>query len=336
MTHSLDAFRARTVLVTGATGRVGRHLVPMLTSRGFTVRAQTRRPSSTNNTTKVDWRQADFEKNPDFSDLVSGCDAVIHLAAEVWNIPQMKAVNVEASRGIAAAAVAAGVEALVFTSSVAVYGSPHREFVDEETPTVTAEQDVVEEYRGNASIRAYARSKVMAERAIAEAGSSLAAVIFRPTIIVDDDGIRAVRDMSGLRRAVEGQSRTHHIHVADVCDALCWGLERAWSSPKPGAETFNLSDNDVSCSRYRDLFDLALRHTNDPGYRSPFKLPLFAYDLADALKNRTLSKRIPLGKMNISSQKLYDAGYRFPTGICAAYRHAFRNQALILQGKMIG
>ena len=69
-----------TILVTGATGALGRHLIQQLGSSGYQVRGHYRsRPGTAES---VDWRRMDFRETLDFSSLVQGCDAVIHLAAE--------------------------------------------------------------------------------------------------------------------------------------------------------------------------------------------------------------------------------------------------------------
>jgi nucleoside-diphosphate-sugar epimerase len=81
-----------TILVTGATGALGRHLIGELRSSGYQVRCQYRTRSGT--VEGPNWQGMDFLESLDFSALVAGCDAVIHLAAETNHGPVMHRVNV--------------------------------------------------------------------------------------------------------------------------------------------------------------------------------------------------------------------------------------------------
>ncbi|MCL7967178.1 MAG: NAD-dependent epimerase/dehydratase family protein [marine benthic group bacterium] len=70
------------VLVTGADGFIGRHLLPRLVSRGHRVRALVRRrraaPSSSAN--GIEWCVADLTDRGALAGVASGCDRVVHLA----------------------------------------------------------------------------------------------------------------------------------------------------------------------------------------------------------------------------------------------------------------
>lgn len=70
------------VLVTGADGFLGRHLLPRLISRGHRVRAVCRdtptRPGSQG--PDIEWRQADLTQRESIAGIASGCDCVVHLA----------------------------------------------------------------------------------------------------------------------------------------------------------------------------------------------------------------------------------------------------------------
>jgi NAD(P)-dependent dehydrogenase (short-subunit alcohol dehydrogenase family) len=87
-----------TILVTGATGALGRHLIGELRSSGYQVRCQYRTRSGT--VEGPNWQGMDFLESLDFSALVAGCDAVIHLAAETNHGPVMHRVNVEATAAL--------------------------------------------------------------------------------------------------------------------------------------------------------------------------------------------------------------------------------------------
>ena len=68
------------VLVTGATGKIGRHVVSELLARGYHVRALTSKPvAAAPVSDRLEWCQLDFQESLDFDPLVRGCAAVIHL-----------------------------------------------------------------------------------------------------------------------------------------------------------------------------------------------------------------------------------------------------------------
>jgi len=70
------------VLVTGADGFLGQHLLPRLISRGHRIRAVCReaptRPGG--QASGIEWRQADLTKRESLAGLAAGCDRVVHLA----------------------------------------------------------------------------------------------------------------------------------------------------------------------------------------------------------------------------------------------------------------
>ncbi len=154
---------ANTVLVTGATGRIGRIVAADLLERGYRVRATTSRPQASAKGEGVDWRKVDFLGNPDYDDLVAGCDAIIHLAAELGKKDRMKQVNVEATRALAAAAERANVPVFCYASSVSVYGSGRSVSVDEESEVLTPDRDVRSEYWALDYVREYGRTKLAGE-----------------------------------------------------------------------------------------------------------------------------------------------------------------------------
>lgn len=315
------------VLVTGATGRIGRHVVDELKAHGFKIRAVTSQPLSAEQkaATDIEWRQHDFAKSSDVDALVEGCHAIQHLAANLWDIPKMPMANVEATRALGEAANTYGVRFFGFTSSITVYGSAKSKDVNENTPLLTGDRDVAEEYRGNPSIRAYGRSKVLGERVLAAAASNVECVIFRPTVVVDLPIMVGIAQRNFPKQFVLGSRHEHHIYVKDVAHALVWFMQRSLdrTTPKPGVEIFNLADDAASAVTGAAIAARAKALTGSPKFRSTLGGPVFAYNLIDMLTNRRFSLRYPLGMMVYSNKKLMDAGYRFKYGLDEAQRLAF-------------
>lgn len=116
----------RTVLVTGATGFLGRAVVEHLVAQGRPVRAAVRRNAGPGAVAV-----GDLSADTDWSAALAGVDTVVHCAArahvlkETSDNPlgQFRATNTEATVALAQQAAAAGMRRFVFISSIGVNGS---------------------------------------------------------------------------------------------------------------------------------------------------------------------------------------------------------------------
>jgi UDP-glucose 4-epimerase len=112
------------ILVTGASGFVGRNLVPMLELNGWNVRCAVRAPSVPGPEVVV----GSIGPETDWSTALKGADIVIHLAARVHHQHEEYAVslyqdtNVEGTLHLARSAAEAGVSQFIFLSTVLVHG----------------------------------------------------------------------------------------------------------------------------------------------------------------------------------------------------------------------
>ena len=105
--------------VTGGTGFVGRRLIQLAVERGHEVRALARRPQEPRD--GVEWIEGSLENREALEGLVTGSDAVIHVAG-VINAPDaagFEAGNVTGTLAMLAAATAAGTRRFVHVSSLA-------------------------------------------------------------------------------------------------------------------------------------------------------------------------------------------------------------------------
>lgn len=169
------------VLVTGATGFIGGHLVQHALDRGSSVVAASRRLTATLRREAVTWAELDLSRPDAFARQVfAGVECVFHLAARVHvlgdrarNEEQFYAENVAATFTLAQQAAAAGVRRFILLSSIKVNGERterDRPFTAEHAP---------------APLDPYGRSKWQAERALLEvaASSGMDAVIVRPPLV---------------------------------------------------------------------------------------------------------------------------------------------------------
>jgi nucleoside-diphosphate-sugar epimerase len=310
------------ILVTGASGRIGRHLIEALVRDGHQVRAVAsgRQDAALPRHARIEWVAHDFARCDPFDDCLRDCHAVFHLAAEIWRIPLIRPVNVDATAALARAARRAGVRFFCFTSSAAAYCSPRGRLVTEDSPRLTPDRDIRSEYRGNASIRAYGRSKVMAEDIVATELDGTARVIFRPTMVVDLPQIRALAGRSALQRFALAGRHEHLIYVGDVVDALIWSMRRANAA---GLSVFNLSDDGAEVGRAAALFRRLAERTGRRSVADRVSAPYVVYDLLDMAKNRMLSARRPFGGVVFSDARLRAAGYAPRVGLARAVDMAF-------------
>lgn len=234
------------ILVTGATGFIGRHLIPPLLVGGHSVRATTRSPAgrSVHNGGDVEWVVADnIEDQPDWGSTLDGIEVVIHAAGlarapfGVNKEPEalLERVNTVASANLAASAVRAGVRRLVFLSSIKVHGetTPESPFRHTDTPNPRD---------------AYARSKLAAEQYIQAAtwGSGTEVVILRPPLVYGP-GVEA-NFLQLIRWAAKGwplplasiRNRRSLVYVDNLVDALVCCVEH----PSAPGHTFLVSDGE--------------------------------------------------------------------------------------------
>jgi UDP-glucose 4-epimerase len=113
------------VLVTGATGFVGRHLTPALAREGWSVRRAVRSPNGSDDEVVI----GSIGPQTGWQAALEGADAVVHLAARVHHALEKNAdqqvyrdVNVAGTLHLARCAAAAGVRQFIFVSTVLVHG----------------------------------------------------------------------------------------------------------------------------------------------------------------------------------------------------------------------
>src|SRR5215813_552996 len=128
-------------LVTGATGFVGAAVARALIAAGQQVRVLARPTSNRRNLDGLDIEIAEgsLEDTDSLTAAVSGCRYLFHVAADyrLWvsEPASMFRANVDGSRNLMLAALAAGVERIVYTSSVATLGIVADGSADEATPS---------------------------------------------------------------------------------------------------------------------------------------------------------------------------------------------------------
>lgn len=262
-----------TVLITGATGFVGSHLLRHLVRLGWTVRGLKRSSSDkalvADVADRVQWAVADINDLGALEDAFEGVDMVCHCAAIVSfhakDAALMHKVNVEGTANVVNLALYGSIKHLVHLSSIAALGrSDKRTHLDENCKW--------EESKYNSR---YAQSKFQAEmevhRGIAE---GLPASIVNPSVVIGsqhwDRGVAAF-----FKKMDEGwmfcpSGSSGFVDVQDVAKFIGLLLENG-----PTRDRCIL--NGTNCS-YRALFAEIARNLNVP--EPPITVGPFLAELA--------------------------------------------------------
>lgn len=174
------------VAVTGPTGDIGRSLVRSLErSREIeTIVAMARRPfdPAAVGLRKTEYRQGDVLDRASVDALITEADVVVHLAFLIMgSMKETRSVNLQGSRNVFEATVAAGTQRLVYASSVAAYGfhADNPPLLDEEVPPRGTDRHY------------YSAQKAELELVLARAldGAPTHAYVFRPCIVAGPDAL---------------------------------------------------------------------------------------------------------------------------------------------------
>jgi dihydroflavonol-4-reductase len=235
-------------LITGATGLVGSAVARKLVAEGFPVRALVRLGSPRFHLDGLDLEfvRGDIRDAESVRRAMTGVRYVFHMAADyrLWarDPSEIFAANVEGTRIVMQEARSAGVERVVYTSSVATLavrpdGSP----ADETGPLTAAE-----------GIGAYKRSKIAAERLVEAmvARDALPAIIVNPSTPIGPRDVKPTPTgriiVETARGRVPGFLDTglNLVHVDDVADGHLAALKRGVIGERYilGGENVRLAD----------------------------------------------------------------------------------------------
>jgi NADH dehydrogenase len=294
------------VLVTGAAGVMGSRLVHLLAERGWQVRGLVMPgdPLRARIAGACEIVEGDLADPAALARACAGVELVYHLAAVILSPDPtvFMRVNRDGTAHVVEAAVAAGVQHLVYVSSASVV-YPRR--------------------------TRYAQSKLEAEEIVKRA-TSLPYTIVRPTLVYDEAGGQEFRlFLDYLRRfpvvpfVGPGKARKRPVFSGDVVD----GLLRIAGNPLARGKTYNLSGGEAI--PIGELARLMLEHE---GIRKPFlHLPVglcraVAAGMGAVLDDPPLNHYTIAGMINDAdldpAEAIRDLGYA-PRGVRAGFAHCF-------------
>jgi dihydroflavonol-4-reductase len=218
------------VLVTGASGFLGSAVAKCLMQAGYAVRAFIRPTSPRANLAalKIEIVEGDLRDAASVARAMQGIRFVFHVAADyrLWaRHPQdIVHTNVEGTRTVMAAALRAGVERIVYTSSVATLASRPDGTPSDETFPLDAQS----------AVGAYKYSKAVAERLVESmiAAENLPAVIVNPSTPIGPGDVRPTPTGRIIVEAASGRmpgfvdTGLNLVHVDDVAAGHLAALQR--------------------------------------------------------------------------------------------------------------
>ena len=257
-----------TVAVTGPTGDIGRSLLRALerSNEIGQIVAMARRPfdPAEAGLRKTTYQRGDVLDRATLDEVVAGADAVVHLAFMIMGgREETDSVNLEGSRNVFEAAVAAGAKRLIYASSVAAYG-----FHSDNPPQLT--EDIPP--RGTER-HYYSAQKAELEGVLSQvlAGSGTEAYVFRPCIVAGPDALLLLENIPYI--ALSNSMPAPVLRALELLPVLKPVL------PDPGVE-FQLVHHDDVASAFR----AAILGRGTPGiYNLAGPGTLTMSDLADAL-----------------------------------------------------
>ncbi|MCZ6604426.1 MAG: NAD-dependent epimerase/dehydratase family protein [Alphaproteobacteria bacterium] len=208
------------ILVTGSTGFVGAAVARHLLAEGHELRLLVRTASRRDNIADLDAEivVGDLTEPTSLAGAVKGCDALYHVAADyrLWvrDPRELYETNVGGSKALILAASQAGVQRIVYTSSVAALGlTGDGTPADETTPV-----------RREALVGHYKRSKYDAEQAVLDlvTGRDCPVVIVNPSTPIGPRDIKPTPTGRMIVQAARGKMPAYVdtglnvVHVDDV------------------------------------------------------------------------------------------------------------------------
>ncbi len=316
-------------LVTGATGFVGSHVARQLVSAGHTVRALVRPTSNMKvlDGVAVEFFEGDLRDAASLARAMQGVQHVYHVAADyrLWtkHPAEIYESNVEGTRRLIDAAHRAGVERIVYTSTVATIAVPRHGALPNEDTWATLQE----------MIGHYKRSKFLAEQVALDAAKSGSPVIIvNPTAPVGPGDWKPTPTGRIILDFLKGKMPAYvdtGLNVAPVEDVAAGHLLAA-EKGRIG-ERYILGGRNMTLKQILDAL-AAISGRSAPWIRLPHGVALMA-GYADEMFSRVMGRepQIPVEGVKMSRHKMFvetdkaqrELGYQ-PTKVEAALERAVR------------
>lgn len=290
--------------VTGATGFIGSHVVRLLVRRGDRVRVLARNSSPRDHIEGLGCEIVigDLKDAMSLTRCVQGCRKVYHIAADyrLWarNPQDIYASNVAGTRNLLSACCEAGVERVIYTSTVGTIGL-RRDGVPANEDSPVSLDDMIGHYK---------RSKFMAEQVAREfAASGLPMVIVNPTTPVGAGDLKPTPTGKIILDFIKGRMPAYvdtglnFVAVEDVAQGHLLAEEKGRLG-----ERYILGGENLSLEEMLQILDgICGRHI--PRARIPWIVALMATSLENFVLGTLLRREphIPLEGVKMARYKMY-------------------------------
>ena len=247
----------KTVLVTGATGFLGKYVVDELVEHGYQVRAFGRNSKVDRSleNSSVSFFQGDLTNEDDVTEACKGMDMVVHAGAlsTVWGPwEDFYRANVLGTKYVLEACRQAGIQRLVYVSSPSIYAAPRDQLGIKES-------DAPEEN----NLNNYIRSKLASEKLFKNYPDV-------PSIILRPRGLFGIGDTSILPRVLKLSQKIGIPLIGDGCqlmDMTCvenvaLAIRLALETPQASGEVYNITNGEPRA--FKDLIEETLRGLGYP------------------------------------------------------------------------
>lgn len=286
---------SKTVFVTGATGFLGRHLLPALCRAGFNVRALVRQPAAHDwlkrypNLTVI---QGDVLDAGRVQDAMRGAGVVVHGAGKFrfWGDPSaFQRTNIDGADNVFNAALDMNIRAVIHISTIAVIGNPDpTRIVDETHPPHPADP--------------YQASKLAAEQHALSYHTQrgLPVIVLRPGAFYGPLGTYGFnrlffRDpMRGIIMQLDGGNYIiFPAYVPDVAQGILKALEHGQAG-----EIYNICDDPIT---HKEAFDIVCEEANlrFPRMKFPGWMGITTSRVMEGFS--TITRREPFYPLNLRS-----------------------------------
>ena len=241
----------KTVLVTGATGFLGKYVVDELVEHGYQVRAFGRnsKVGRSLENSSVSFFQGDLTKADDVLEACKGMDLVVHAGAlsTVWGPwEDFYQANVLGTKYVLEACRQTGIQRLVYVSSPSIYAAPKDQLAIKES-------DAPEEN----NLNNYIRSKLASEKLFNDYPDV-------PSIILRPRGLFGIGDTSILPRVINLSQKLGIPLIGDgrqLMDMTCvenvaLAIRLAIEASEAKGEVYNITNGEPRA--FRDLLEESL------------------------------------------------------------------------------
>lgn len=286
-------------LVTGATGFLGWHVVQVLNQRGVPVRALVRRPEAAR-ALDAELVVGDLRDAESVERAMAGCGVAFHVAADyrLWvrDSREMFRSNVDGTRNVLEAASRAGVERIVYTSTVGCIGFIKNGLGDETTRATLADM-----------AGPYKQSKFQAEQVALEyARKGLPVVIVSPTAPVGEHDVKPTPTGQTIVDFLRGAMPAYLDTGLNIVDAR-ETAEGHWLACERGraGERYILGSENLTL---REIFETLARISGRPAPRTriPWVVAWMAGVFSTGLAEVTgREPRVPLAAVQMARKKMW-------------------------------